>query len=190
MYYSEQLQSPISEANCRSIFGINPATPEAQKLGFYPLIEAPSGYTPTGYVKQGNTYKATYLSIPDAIVNFIVSDPTFVKPYAVVGDYSEEPNSGPKNGFRPCNFFNLDSAFNPVVDVTVKGDITLPTPGTFIYTATGVDPTQPLADFLAAVVVGLGTQTDVYFGVERNGTCLGIVGQLTYEIDNVQVKIV
>jgi hypothetical protein len=110
-------------------------------------------------------------------------------PYAVVYDYLEEDNSGPKSGFRPCLFFNLDKAVGPTVDVTVSGDITLPAPGTFSYTATGVDPTQPLAAFLAAVVAGLGVQTDVYFGVERDDTCLAIVGQLTYEIDNVQVTI-
>jgi len=114
----------------------------------------------------------------------------YFKPHARVLDYSVEANSGPKDGFRPCYLFDLDYATNLSVDVTVSGDITLPTPGSFSYIATGVNPTQPLAAFLAAVVAGIGTQTNVYFGVERDDTCLAIVGQLTYEIANVQVTIV
>jgi hypothetical protein len=68
MYYSEQLQSPISEANCKSFYGINPAAPEARERGFYPLIEAPAGYTPTHYVKEGDSYRAVISSISDAEV--------------------------------------------------------------------------------------------------------------------------
>jgi hypothetical protein len=110
-------------------------------------------------------------------------------PYTLIYPYIDEPNSGPKSGFRPTYFYNLDKAVGPTVDVTVSGDLVLPAPGTFTYTATGVDPTQPLADFLAAVVAGLGTQTDVYFGVERDDTCLSIAGQSGYTINKVMVTI-
>jgi len=130
------------------------------------------------YAQQGQTFIAPNLD-----------NTAVLSPHATVGEYSVEVNSGPKDGFRPCYFFDLDRATTPTVDVTVSGDIPLPAPGTFTYTATGVDPTQPLATFLAAVVAGIGTQTDVYFGVERTGTCLGIVGQATYEIANVVVTI-
>jgi hypothetical protein len=130
------------------------------------------------YEQQGQPF-----TVPD------LDDAPILRPHATVLEYAIEVNSGPKDGFRPCYFFDLDRAAGPTVDVTISGDITLPAPGTFSYTAAGVDPAQPLADFLAAVVAGLGVQTDVYFGVERTGTCLGIVGQLTYEIDNVVVTI-
>jgi hypothetical protein len=63
MYYSEQLQSPISEDNCRSLYGINPAAPEAVALGFYPLTEAPDGYTAGSYQKVGDHYEAIPLPI-------------------------------------------------------------------------------------------------------------------------------
>lgn len=63
MYYSEQLQSPISEDNCRSLYGINPAAPEAVALGFYPLTEAPDGYTAGSYQKVGDHYEAIPLPV-------------------------------------------------------------------------------------------------------------------------------
>ena len=131
------------------------------------------------YAQQNQTF-----TVPD------LDDAPILKPHATVDAYSVETNSGPKDGFRPCYFFDLDRAANPTVDITVTGDRITGSPGSFSYTATGVDPTQPLAAFLAAVVAGIGTQTDVYFGVERSGTCLGIVGQLTYEVANVVVTIV
>jgi hypothetical protein len=130
------------------------------------------------YAQQGQTF-----TVPD------LDDSPILKPHATVSDYTEEPNSGPKPGFRPCYFFDLDRATTPTVNVTVSGDITLPVPGAFSYTAFAVDPTQPLAGFLDAVVAGLGVQTDVYFGVERNDTCMGISGQSGYTIENVVVAI-
>jgi hypothetical protein len=133
--------------------------------------------------------QAFYAQQGQAFVAPALNNAAVLAPHATVDDYVEEPNSGPKPGFRPCYFFDLDLAATPTVDVTVSGDITLPTPGAFSYTATGVDPTQPLADFLAAVVAGLGVQTDVYFGVERSGTVLSIVARFGYTIENVVVTI-
>lgn len=63
MYYSEQLQSPISEYFAHTFYGINPAAPEAVALGFYPLTEAPEGYTASGYRKVGDHYEAIPLPI-------------------------------------------------------------------------------------------------------------------------------
>jgi len=68
MYYSEQLQSPISEVFAKEQYGINPAAPEALALGFYPLTEAPEGYTATHYIKEGDRYRAIALPISDAEV--------------------------------------------------------------------------------------------------------------------------
>ena len=66
MYYSEQLQSPISEANCKRIYGINPVAPEARERGFYSLIEAPADTTPSHYIKEGDHYRAVPLPITNA----------------------------------------------------------------------------------------------------------------------------
>jgi hypothetical protein len=63
MYYSEQLQSPISEYFARTFYGINPAAPEAAALGFYPLTEAPEGYTAGSYQKVGDHYEAIPLPV-------------------------------------------------------------------------------------------------------------------------------
>jgi hypothetical protein len=72
MYYSEQLQSPISEANCKSLYGVNPAAPEARERGFYPLIEASAGYSPSHYIKEGDTYRAVTLPISDAEIEQVL----------------------------------------------------------------------------------------------------------------------
>jgi hypothetical protein len=46
-----------------------------------------------------------------------------------------------------------------------------------------------MAVFLVEVVEGLGVQNDVYFGVERDGTCLSIVGKEGYTLENVSISI-
>lgn len=127
--------------------------------------------------QQGQTFQ------PPALDDTVV-----LKPHAVWSGYVAEPNSGPKDGFRPCYFLDLDRA-TTTVDVTISGDVVIPVPGAFSYTAAGVDPTQPMASFLAEVVSKLGTHADVFFAVERLGTCLGIVGQTSYELANVTVTV-
>ncbi len=68
MFYSEKLQSPISSANVRRLFGIDPdAQPEkALKASIYKVIDCPSGYSPTHYVKEGQAYRAVPSDISDA----------------------------------------------------------------------------------------------------------------------------
>jgi hypothetical protein len=70
MYYSELLQQPVTEEFCKRQFGINPNGPahEVRERGFYPLIEAPEGYTATHYIKEGDHYRAVVLPISDAEV--------------------------------------------------------------------------------------------------------------------------
>lgn len=117
-----------------------------------------------------------------------LDEAAFLKPHATVGEYVEEPNPGPKTGFRPTYFFDLDQATG-LVTVTVSGDVVLPAPGSFSYSAVDVDPALPMADFLAAVVTGLGVPVEVAFFVARESTCLGIVGQTGYELNNITVEI-
>jgi len=119
-------------------------------------------------------------------------------PHAVVGDYVVEPNSGPKTGFRPTYFFDLNEVTSGRVVVTVSGDVLVGPSGTysvFSYSTEVVDPSLPredfsLADFLAATVDGLGEQPEIHFGVERDGTCMSIVGQVGYELGTVTVSVV
>ena len=66
MYYSEQLQSPVSEAFARSQYGIHPAAPEAMALGIYPLKEVAEGYTAGSYRKEGDHYEAIPMPISNA----------------------------------------------------------------------------------------------------------------------------
>jgi hypothetical protein len=61
MYYSELLQSPISEAFAREHYGIDPAN--GQEIGIYPLTEAPEGYTAGSYRKVGDHYEAIPLPV-------------------------------------------------------------------------------------------------------------------------------
>ncbi len=60
MFYSESFQSPISTSSVKRLYGVNPDTEPARALaiGILPLIEAPAGYSPTHYVKEGSTYRA------------------------------------------------------------------------------------------------------------------------------------
>ena len=119
-----------------------------------------------------------------------LNEDAYIKPSATVNPYIEEPNNGPKSGIRPSYFLDVETAKNATVDVTISGDILTPEAGTFSYTAAGIDKTLPMADFLAAVVAGIGTPADVYVGVERDQTCLGIAGQTGYTIDAVVITIV
>lgn len=119
----------------------------------------------------------------------MLDETAFLKPHATVGEYTEEPNAGPKTGFRPTYFFDLDQATD-LVTVTVSGEVLVPAPDTFAYSAVDIDPTLPMADFLAAVVAGLGTNPEIVFFVARDGTSLGIVGQTGYELGTVTVTVV
>jgi hypothetical protein len=130
------------------------------------------------YAQQGQTFNAP-----------ILNDAALILPHATVLSYVVEQNSGPKEGFRPAYFFDLNTASTPTVTVTVSGDITLPEPGTFSYPAFDINPLLPMAVFLVEVVEGLGVQNDVYFGVERDGTCLSIVGKEGYTLENVSISI-
>ena len=60
MFYSELLSSPINAYNIKRLYGIDPdADPtRAALIGIYPLTEAPEGYTPTHYIKEGYGYTA------------------------------------------------------------------------------------------------------------------------------------
>ena len=60
MFYSEKLQSPINAYWVKRLYGVNPDNdPErAALIGIYPLTEAPEGYSPTHYVKEGSGYTA------------------------------------------------------------------------------------------------------------------------------------
>ena len=68
MFYSETLQSPISSANIKRMYGVNaendPA--KAMAIGIYPVIDCPEGYTPTHYTKEGNAYRAVPSDVSDA----------------------------------------------------------------------------------------------------------------------------
>lgn len=60
MYYSEDLQSPISALNVRRNYGLNPETEpdRARAIGIYPLEEAPAEYGVSHYVKETTQYRA------------------------------------------------------------------------------------------------------------------------------------
>ena len=60
MFYSELLSSPINSYNVKRLYGIDPdADPtRAALIGIYPLTEAPEGYSPTHYIKEGYGYTA------------------------------------------------------------------------------------------------------------------------------------
>ena len=68
MFYSETLQSPISSANIKRMYGVNadndPA--KAMAIGIYPVIDCPEGYTATHYAKEGNAYRAVPSDVSDA----------------------------------------------------------------------------------------------------------------------------
>ena len=68
MFYSEKLSSPISSANVKRLFGIDPdAEPhKALKANIYPVINCPDGYSPTHYAKEGQAYRAVPSDISDA----------------------------------------------------------------------------------------------------------------------------
>lgn len=111
-------------------------------------------------------------------------------PHASIGDYTVKPNSGPKSGIRPCYFLDLDLATG-LVSVTIAGDIIVPAASTFSVTTSPIDPAQPMASFLAAVATdpAVVAESRLYVGVERLCTCLGVVGQVGYEIANLAVTI-
>ena len=68
MFYSTIWAAPIVAPLAIRYFGINPDTqPEAARAaGIYPLIQAPEGYTPIAYVKEGNAYRAIPREFSDA----------------------------------------------------------------------------------------------------------------------------
>ena len=67
MFYSEQLQSPISFYNVKRVYGVNPENDpvKAKGIGVYPVIECPEGYTATHYAKEGNAYRAVPSDVSD-----------------------------------------------------------------------------------------------------------------------------
>ena len=68
MFYSEQLQSPISFYNIKRLYGVNPDTEldRALAISIYPLIECKEGYTATHYAKEGNAYRAVPSDVSNA----------------------------------------------------------------------------------------------------------------------------
>ena len=57
MYYSERLKSPITAAHVKRMFGVDPDSLSARRIGVYPLTEV-AGYDAVAYNKVGNTYAA------------------------------------------------------------------------------------------------------------------------------------
>ena len=60
MFYSEIHAAPISAYNVKSYFGVNPDNDPARaaKIGIYPVIDPPEGYSAAGYTKEGRAYRA------------------------------------------------------------------------------------------------------------------------------------
>ena len=60
MFYSETLQSPITELLVKRLYGINPVNDaaSAKLIGIYPLTEVPNGYAVSHYEKENQSYTA------------------------------------------------------------------------------------------------------------------------------------
>ena len=159
-----------------------------QQLAFAKIADRLGTYVSRRNANFQNQRESVHAAVDPTYTPFY-NAAAYFKPHATVDEYVEEPNSGPKDGFRPIYFFDLDRATTPTVTVTINGLITVPAADTFSLVAASIDPALPLDQFLAAVVAGITPDPDLSLTVERTGTCLGIVGNIGVEIDNVQVVI-
>ena len=60
MFYSERLHSALDCWNAKRLYGVNPEKDpdRARKIGVFPVIPAPEGYSPISYRKEGDFYRA------------------------------------------------------------------------------------------------------------------------------------